>query len=147
MRSNTCHKNKWNYHSDLVNPFTRSPTADPRHSRESTKRHLKSGVISCTFSRLFRIKMPTTKIVTNKIGLLWCHSLFELRLLEVEMNLSGISLTRLSYYYVAAILFFFSSNFIFIFHFIIFIFFIFIVLSFLFILFFYLILIYYFYFF
>ena len=36
------------------------PIADPRHSRESTKRHLKSGVITCNFSRLFRIKMPTT---------------------------------------------------------------------------------------
>ena len=101
------------YQKMLILIFTRSPTADPRHSRESTKRHLKSGVISCTFSRLFRNKMPITKFVTNKIGLLWCHSLFELRLLEVEMNLGGISLTRLSYYYVAAILFVFSSNFIF----------------------------------
>ena len=29
----------------------------------------------------------------DKIGLLWCHSHIELRLIEVEVNLSGISLT------------------------------------------------------
>ena len=51
-----------------VNPFTRSPTADPRHSRESTKRHSKSGVTSCTFSRLFKIKMPTTKLSLTRLG-------------------------------------------------------------------------------
>ena len=31
--------------------------------------------------------------VRNKIGLLWCHNHNELRLIEVEVNLSGISLT------------------------------------------------------
>ena len=31
--------------------------------------------------------------VRNKIGLLWCHNHNELRLIKVEVNLSGISLT------------------------------------------------------
>ena len=31
--------------------------------------------------------------VRNKIGMLWCHNHNELRLIEVEVNLSGISLT------------------------------------------------------
>ena len=39
--------------------------------------------------------MSLTPIVLNKIGLLWCHIHIELRLIEVEVNLSGISLTSI----------------------------------------------------
>ena len=44
-------------------------------------------------SKINIILVNISKIVTNKIRLLWCHILIELRLLEVEVNLSGISLT------------------------------------------------------